>query len=61
MKKIFGEWMGWMPVCTISSLTMLQALHQLMDQKLIRLVGEELIAPDRSALSTAMSRFSEAG
>jgi CRP-like cAMP-binding protein len=38
-----------------------QALHQLMDQKLIRLVGEELIAPDRSALSTAMTKFAEAG
>jgi CRP-like cAMP-binding protein len=38
-----------------------QALHQLMDQKLIRLVGEELIAPDRSALSTAVSKFAETG
>ena len=38
-----------------------QALHQLMDQKLIRLVGEELVAPDRSALSTAISRFAETG
>jgi len=38
-----------------------QALHQLMDQKLIRLVGEELIAPDRSALSTAFSKFAETG
>ena len=37
-----------------------QALHQLMDQKLIRLVGDELIAPDRSALSTAMTKFAEA-
>lgn len=38
-----------------------QALHQLMDQKLVRIVGEELIAPDRAALSTAMTRFAEAG
>ncbi len=37
-----------------------QALHQLMDEKLIRLVGDELIAPDRAALSTAMSKFAEA-
>jgi hypothetical protein len=37
-----------------------QALHQMLDQKLIRLVGEELIAPDRSALSTAMTKFAEA-
>jgi CRP/FNR family transcriptional regulator len=47
--------------CNLSMQETHQALHQLMDQKLIRLVGEELIAPDRSALSTAMSRFSEAG
>ena len=38
-----------------------QALHQLMDQKLIRLLGDELVAPDRSALSTAMTKFAEAG
>jgi CRP-like cAMP-binding protein len=37
-----------------------QALHQLMDQKLIRIVGDELIAPDPAALSTAMTRFAEA-
>lgn len=30
-----------------------RALHQLMDQKLLRLVGDELIAPDRHALSSA--------
>jgi hypothetical protein len=35
-----------------------QALHQLMDQQLIRLVGDELVAPDRSALNQAMRRFS---
>jgi len=37
-----------------------QALHQLMDQKLIRLVDDQLIAPDRAALSTAMTKFAEA-
>ena len=34
-----------------------QALHQLMDQQLIRLVGEELVAPDVPALRQAMTRF----
>ncbi len=38
-----------------------QALHQLMEQKLIRVVGDELIAPDPAALSTAVTRFAEAG
>ena len=37
-----------------------EALHHLMDQKLIRLVGDELVAPDRSALSAAMTKFAEA-
>ena len=37
-----------------------EALHQLMDQKLIRLVGDELVAPDRNALSAAMTKFAEA-
>jgi len=37
-----------------------QALHQLMDQKLIRLVDHELIASDRAALATAMTRFAKA-
>jgi len=37
------------------------ALHQLIDQKLIRLVDDELVAPDRSALSTAMTKFAQAG
>jgi CRP/FNR family cyclic AMP-dependent transcriptional regulator len=37
-----------------------EALHQLLDQKLIRLVGDELVAPDRSALSTAMTKFAKA-
>ncbi|MEO1936118.1 MAG: Crp/Fnr family transcriptional regulator [Myxococcales bacterium] len=32
-----------------------QALHQLMDQKLIRLVGDELIAPDPAAFSSAVN------
>jgi CRP-like cAMP-binding protein len=38
-----------------------QALHQLMDQQLIRLVGDELVAPDRSALNEAMTRFGADG
>jgi len=38
-----------------------EALHQLMDQKLIRLVGDELVAPDRNALSAAITKFAEAG
>jgi len=37
-----------------------EALHQLMDQKLIRLVGDDLVAPDRNALSSAMTKFAEA-
>jgi len=37
-----------------------EALHQLMDQKLIRLVGDDLVAPDRNALSAAMTKFAEA-
>ena len=40
--------------CRLSMQETHHALHQLMDQKLIRLVGEELIAPDRAALSSAM-------
>ena len=38
-----------------------QALHQLMDQKLLRLVEDELIAPDRAALSAALAKFAQAG
>jgi CRP-like cAMP-binding protein len=38
-----------------------QALHQLMDQKLVRLAGGELIAPDPGALTSAVNRFNEAG
>jgi CRP-like cAMP-binding protein len=37
-----------------------QALHQLLDQKLVQLVGDELVAPDPSALSAAMHRHAEA-
>jgi CRP-like cAMP-binding protein len=37
-----------------------QALHQLLDQKLVQLVGDELVAPDPSALSAAMHRLAEA-
>ncbi|HKK51742.1 MAG TPA: Crp/Fnr family transcriptional regulator [Myxococcota bacterium] len=34
-----------------------RALHQLMDRKLVRLVGEELIATDRAALTAAANRL----
>jgi CRP/FNR family cyclic AMP-dependent transcriptional regulator len=46
--------------CKLSLRETHQALHQLMDQKLVRLVGEELIAPDPAALSTATTLFEEA-
>jgi len=46
--------------CELSLQQTHQALHQLMDQKLLRLTGDELIAPDPAALSTAMTRFAEA-
>lgn len=46
--------------CDLSMQETHQALHQLMDQKLIRLVGDELIASDRAALSTAMTKFAQA-
>ena len=45
--------------CKLTLLETHQALHQLMDQKLVRLVGDELIAPDPAALSTALTRFAE--
>jgi len=38
-----------------------QALHQLIDRKLVRLVEDELVAPDRAALGAALHRFAEAG
>lgn len=38
-----------------------QALHQLMDQKLVRLDGDELVAPDRAALSAAAAQPTPAG
>ncbi len=38
-----------------------QALHQLMDQKLVRLDGDELVAPDRAALAAAVARLTPAG
>jgi len=47
--------------CELSMRETHQALHQLMDQKLIRLVEDELIASDPSALSTALSKFAQAG
>jgi CRP/FNR family cyclic AMP-dependent transcriptional regulator len=43
--------------CALSMQETHQALHQLMDQQLIRLVGDELVAPDRVALGDAMTRF----
>jgi CRP-like cAMP-binding protein len=46
--------------CSLSMQETHQALHQLMDQKLVRLVDDELIASDRAALSTAMARFAQA-
>ena len=47
--------------CKLSLQETHQALHQLMDQKLVRLVGDELIAPDPAALSSAMAGFAETG
>lgn len=44
--------------CSLSMRETHQALHQLMDRKLVRLVGRELIAPDRAALVTAAERLS---
>jgi hypothetical protein len=38
-----------------------QALHQLMDQKLVRLDGDELVAPDRAALTAAAAQPTPAG
>jgi CRP-like cAMP-binding protein len=38
-----------------------QALHQLMDQKLLRLDGDELVAPDPAALTTAVAGLVPAG
>ena len=46
--------------CQLSLRETHQALHQLMDQKLIRLVDNELVASDRAALSAAMSKFAQA-
>lgn len=43
--------------CALSMQETHQALHQLMDQHLIRLVGEELVVPDRVALSDALTHF----
>ena len=37
-----------------------EALHQLMDQKLVRLDGQALIAPDRAALASALTRLARA-
>jgi CRP/FNR family cyclic AMP-dependent transcriptional regulator len=35
-----------------------QALHQLMDQKLVRVSGDEIVVPDCAALGSALTRFS---
>ena len=37
-----------------------KALHQLLDQKVLRLVDDELVARDCGALSAAMNRLAEA-
>ena len=46
--------------CELSMNETHQALHQLMDQKLIRLIDHELIASDRTALAGAMTRLAQA-
>lgn len=46
--------------CELSMQETHEALHLLMDQKLVRVIGEELIAPDPAALSTAMIKFAQA-
>ena len=46
--------------CALSMSETHQALRQLMDQKLLRLVEDELIVPDRAALSTALTKFAKA-
>lgn len=43
--------------CQLSLHETYQALHQLMDQKLLRVNADELVVPDCSALSTALLRF----
>ena len=47
--------------CDLSLEETHQALHRLMDQKLIRLVEGELIVPDPPALTTALSKFATGG
>lgn len=46
--------------CELSLQETHQALHQLVDQKLVRIIGTELIAPDPAALSTAATKFAQA-
>jgi CRP-like cAMP-binding protein len=46
--------------CELSLQETHQALHQLMDEKLIRLDDDELVAQDRTALSAAMTKFARA-
>jgi CRP/FNR family cyclic AMP-dependent transcriptional regulator len=44
--------------CQLSLHETYQALHQLMDQKLVRVNGEEIVVPDCNALGAALTRFS---
>lgn len=46
--------------CDLSLEQTHQALHTLMDEKLLRLVEDELVAPDRAALKTALQKFAQA-
>jgi CRP-like cAMP-binding protein len=43
--------------CQLSLHEAYQALHQLMDQKLVRVNGDEIVVPDCNALGTALTRF----
>lgn len=46
--------------CQLSLHETYQALHQLMDQKLVRVNADELVVPDCHALSSALARFAPA-
>ena len=46
--------------CELSLQETHQALHMLIDRKLLRVVDQELVVPDRAALLGAMDRFSAA-
>lgn len=47
--------------CQLSLHETYQALHQLMDQKLVRITAEEVVVPDCNALTTALTRFAVPG